>query len=107
MALISECAMTHGNAPTTWRISDSATSEVVARAGIKLDQEAPVVEEADESSLVEEELSEGEVATTPPRSRSPELTPPELKSPELTRPEMTSPEALRTLPIESDSESLG
>jgi len=47
MALISECAMTHGNAPTTWRISDSATSEVVARAGIKLDQEvpeAPVVE---------------------------------------------------------------
>ena len=44
MALISECAMTHGNAPTTWRIRNSATSEVVARAGIKLDQEAPVVE---------------------------------------------------------------
>ena len=51
MALISECAMTHGNAPTTWRISNSATSEVVAGAGIKL--EYPVDQEVPEAPAVE------------------------------------------------------
>ena len=43
MALNSECAITHGNAPTICCVSDSSTSEVVARVEIKL---APVPEAA-------------------------------------------------------------
>ena len=63
MALISECAMTHGNAPTTWRISDSATSEVVAGAGIKL--EYPADQEVPEAPVVEAPAVEAPAVEAP------------------------------------------